>query len=165
MKHIGEVLKEYYKAHPGNEEPLWRSVDRMAEELSGRGERATELLYRAVHEDFYGPHYNKDLAEIAVEKMFHKSASGETIHGGRWSIAQAQELFAAYKGKMKSPKDNVYDLYVALNAMYSDLGEQFKKDFGEEWEKKLADYTVEFWFQDDDAPDGKIWRYMTAMQE
>lgn len=164
MKNISGVLEKYRKAYPNNENAVWCILEKLGAALEKQNAEEAERMCYLLHEEFCGPHFDKELAEEAVSKMYHKSASGEIIRGGRWHIDQVREIFSANKGHFKNPQDNVYDLYVALNAMYNDLGDQFKKDFGGEHEKKLVEYTIEFWFQDDDAPDGKIWRYMVAMQ-
>lgn len=164
MERIGEILKQYHKSYPGNEDAVWNAVDKMGDVLCSYDKKVVERMRMQMHEDFCGPHYNKEIAESVVDKMYRKSDSGDVVYGGHWSLAQVQEVFTAYKSSFKNPKDNVYDLYVALNATYNDLVRVFKSDFPENYEKKIVEYAIVFWFKDDDAPEGKIWRYMSVMQ-
>ena len=49
------------------------------------------------------------------------------------------------------------DKYVAFNATFSDLCKVVDD------ERTILKIAHQFWFADEDAPDGKIWIYMCAM--
>lgn len=163
MKTITDKIKEYYDATPNNKEALWRSFRRMDEALEGIDAEVSDKLRRAIHEDFCGPHYNDYFAKEDVAGMYHKDAKGEKVSGELVPMSKATEVFNANKAHIRGEKYNVYDMYVALNASMHDLGELFAKVDGERTHEMLVQYVLVFWFDDSDAPDGKIWLYMRAM--
>ena len=60
---------------------------------------------------------------------------------------------------------NIWDVYVALNANWNDKNVKFTEWFNEDADKKIIEDAISFYFMDADAPDGKVWLYMDAMDE
>lgn len=166
MGQFKEMVKKYHDSGSGGDDALWKCIERIDGFMDNLDEDQKEEmmgLLRTMHEDFIGPHYDRELALDAVEQMYHMNETGQKVRGEHWSIGQAEEIFAAHKARIKDAQYNAFDMYVALNASYNDLVELFREWFDDDYEKKLIEYAVVFWFQDADAPDGKIWRYMGAM--
>lgn len=163
MRHIGEQLKEYKKSYPEKEQQLWLSINRMGEALEGIETGIVDELRRAIHEDFCGPHYNEHFAKEDVAAMFNKDDKGVKVIGELVGMTKATEVFGVHKQRIAGDKYNVYDMYVALNASMHDMGELFAKWSEEKAHDMVVQYAVDFWFADDDAPDGKIWLYMKAI--
>ena len=61
-------------------------------------------------------------------------------------------------------KVTMWDFYVAINMWWHDLCYNYKARDKENYEEQIIDDAVTWSFFDDDAQDGKIWRYMQAMK-
>lgn len=134
---------------------------------------------RSEQENMFGNHYSEEFALLDVSKMFHTDPDGEVIKGEYWSMTQAEKV--ARDNKLGTSR--AADVYVALNAFYHDKinmekawyrkelqDEDLTEEELEERITKIAEAriildTINFWFKDEDAPDGKIWLYMRAMNK
>ena len=110
---------------------------------------------------FCGPHYNECFARMDVAAMRHKGKAGEH-KGEHWNMEQ---VATAIKGMSIPGNTNIWDVYVALNANWHDKEVKFSEWFGPDAEKKIIDDAINFYFLDDDAPEGKVWIYMCAMDD
>lgn len=115
-----------------------------------------------IHEIYDGPYYNEHFAKHDVSKMFHKGMDGMHKEGEHFSTAQARTVLEHYGSKIGS-EYGIWDVYVALNANYHDKAPLFKKWFPDNYEDKIIEDAITFYFMDADAPKGKIWEYMQAM--
>ncbi|WP_302821608.1 DUF7841 family protein, partial [Parabacteroides goldsteinii] len=95
-----------------------------------------------------------------VSYMRHKNKAGQEETGEHWSL---QQVTTAIKGMSIPGNTNIWDVYVALNANWHDKEAKFTEWFGPDAEKRIVEDAVSFYFNDADAPDGKIWLYMDAM--
>jgi hypothetical protein len=139
-----------------SEKAMWKSVESVDEILCVVKEEHPELymaFMREQHEALYGPHYDKHFAEVDVEKIRYTSASGEKKTGAHWSIEQIME---ATKSMPFPSGTTPWDKYVAFNSFYADMCVVLD-------EAMLLKAAYRFYFADEDAPAGKIWEYMTAM--
>lgn len=115
-----------------------------------------------IHEIYDGPHYNEHFAKHDVMQMHHSSRDGMQKEGEHFGIAQAKNVAEKYSSKM-GPGVTIWDIYVAINANYHDKCVVFKQWFPDSYEEKIIEDAVHFYFMDGDAPKGKVWHYMRAM--
>lgn len=54
--------------------------------------------------------------------------------------------------------ESIWDKYVAFNAFYSDMCQILEDDM-------ILKAAYKFFFQDEDAAQGKIWKYMQAVKK
>lgn len=132
------------------------AAKRMSDDLMAV-EKIDSELYRRIlynqHAVFFGRHYSECMANFVVNAMEYVDMKEEKC-GAHWSYAEIEEL----TGGMKfHPKVNVWDKYVAYNAMYAVLCTDM-----EEEEIKKAAYRFYFcdvtWQTDDDCT--KVWDSM-----
>ena len=141
-----------------NESTMWKSIDAMQPMLESFKESHPEEYHkfmRSQQEVIYGPHYDTDSADEDVAKLHYTDRNGTQHTGPHWT---KEEILNATAGYSFPPETTDCDKYVAFNAMYADLA----KDFDDSQIIKAA---YRFYFDDEDAPSGKVWRYMTAMQQ
>lgn len=140
-----------------NESTMWKSIEAMQPMLESFKEthpEEYEKFIRSQREVIYGPHYDSDSASEDVEQLKYTDRNGKQQTGPHWTKKEVEEATANLHFP---PETTDYDKYVAFNAMYADLA----KDFDEGYIIKAA---YRFFFDDEDAPSGKVWRYMTAMR-
>ena len=106
------------------------------------------MFLRKQHGRLYKNHYTEEFAEHDVSKMEWTDRNGLEQKGAHWSKEQVKEA-------TKSDTTEC-DKYVAYNATYADLCRVLD-------EEHILKVAHQFWFADEDAPDGKIWIYMCAM--
>lgn len=161
--HYKEMIKDYQAKGFGSEKKMWASIDVMEEAmicLKEKDPEAYEEAMRNLHEVFCGPHYNEHFAKEDVSYMRHKNKSGKEEKGEHWNMNQA---VSAIKGTSLPSGVTDWDIYVALNANWHDKEVKFTDWWGAEADKHIIDDAINFYFQDEDAPEGKIWLYMDAM--
>lgn len=141
-----------------SEKAMWAGVDAVDELLDAIKDAHPQLwkhFVRKSHESMLGPHYNQCMADSDVQLIKYTGRDGKEHHGPYWTMEQIE---AATKGKKFPESTTTFDLYVAYNAMYADLCQ-------DETDESILRIAYRFYFQDEDAPAGKIWHYMTKMQE
>lgn len=136
------------------------TLDPAMNALSKRDEELYISTMRDLHEAIMGCHYNEEFAKYDVSQMHHTRPDGSKYKGEHWGIDSVRE---ALKGMSIPSNYNAWDCYVALNANWHDKEVVFKKWFPEDHEQKVIEDAVDFYFNDEDAPNGKIWLYMSAM--
>lgn len=139
-----------------SEKAMWQSVDSLNDVLCVVREEHPEMymkFMRKQHEALYGPHYDKHFAEVDVDRIKYTNAAGEKKTGAHWNVDQILEATKS----MPFPQGTTsWDKYVAFNSFYADLCAALD-------ESTLLKAAYRFYFADEDAPAGKIWEYMTAM--
>lgn len=161
--HYKELIKDYHAKGFGSEKKMWDSIYALEDAMECLKEKDPEKYdeaMRDLHEVFCGPHYNEPFARKDVASMHHKNAKGEIIKGEHWNIEQ---VTTAAKGLSVPSTASLWDVYVALNANWHDKEVKFAEWFGQDVEKRIVEDAISFYFNDADAPDGKIWLYMDAM--
>ena len=58
-----------------------------------------------------------------------------------------------------------WDFAVAITGNWHDKVDLFKKWFPDAFEERVIEDAINFYFKDQDAPEGKVWHYMIAMDE
>lgn len=97
-------------------------------------------------------HFDKESAERVVSKIYYTTKDGTEYTGAHWTIEEVLTLTKNYKFKSCTTD---YDKWVAFNAAYAD----FNKVLSEE---DILEAGFAFFFEDEDAPCNKIWRYMQS---
>ena len=101
-------------------------------------------------------HFTEEEARKVIAGSRYTDKSGEK-HSGKehWTAEQVESATAG----MRFPEGtNKWDKYVAFNSMYFDLCRVLD-------DANILKAAHAFYFADDDAPEGKIYRYIHAMRE
>ena len=109
------------------------------------------------YEEEHGPHFDEKHARECVEKMWH-TEDGVQVCGEHWSIDKVKEVIETYRQFMKK-EDTCWDAYVALHMWWHDLGRNYARR-GEN--EALVEDACVWAFMDEDAGEGKIWRYING---
>ena len=154
------MLEEAKSAGVLNEQKMFTSACMAAKymKMAQNGELSKEGYWkfmREQHELFYGPHYNEDFAMYDVAGISYLSKSGDRRTGAHWT---KDDIESATKGMSFSSGTTIWDKYVAFNAFYSDMCQLFEDDM-------ILKAAYKFFFQDEDAAQGKIWKYMHAVKK
>jgi len=137
-----DLIKNAKANGVASEKAMWQSVDNLNDVLCVIKEEHPEMymaFMRKQHESLYGPHYDRHFADADVEKIRYTNASGEKKSGAHWNMDQ---ILDATKSMPFPQGTTPWDKYVAFNSFYA---------------------AFRFYFADEDAPVGKVWEYMTAM--
>lgn len=99
-------------------------------------------------------HFSVEEAKKVVDKMHYTTSDGVEHHGGHWTL---QQIIDATAGQTFGECVTDGDKLVAYNATYADLNKVLD-------ESNIIRAASAFWFNDEDAPCDKIYRYVTAMR-
>lgn len=112
-------------------------------------------IYVIVNDGGRCHHFDERTAEEAVKRIMYIGKDGVEHHGEHWSVGEVREA-----SKSMSFKECVtdWDKYVAFNSMYADLCRVLS-------DEQIVKAAHAFYFADEDAPCGKVWRYIQAMRE
>ena len=163
--HYKELIKDYHAKGFGSEKKMWESIYALEDAMECLKEKDPDTYdeaMRDLHEVFCGPHYTECFAREDVAGMHHKNSKGEVIRGEHWNMDQ---VTSAAKGLPVPSTATPWDGYVALNANWHDKEVKFTEWFGPEAEKRIVEDAISFYFNDADAPEGKVWLYMDAMED
>lgn len=165
MGNYRKILNEYKSRGTFDEDKMWVSVDALDRQVLEKLEESDPEMYwefmRDQHEIFCGPHFDERFGKWEVEKMHH-THKGEKMTGAYWSIHDIKPVYDSMRSKLPQGT-TIWDFSVALNANWHDKVDMFKEWFPDDYTDKIIEDAVNFYFEDDDAPDGKIWRYIRAM--
>ncbi len=118
---------------------------------------------RDMHEVHNGCHYDDIFARWEVAQMQHTASDSTICKGEHWTMEQVTEIYNANKARLQQ-RDAVCDLYVALHSWWHDNIEHDRADFADDAEQKNIARGIAYFFGDEDAPEGKIWRYYKGMR-
>lgn len=101
-------------------------------------------------------HFCEESAHKAIEMMSYTDKAGATHQGKpHWTMEQVQAATA----NMSFPEGTTeWDKYVAFNSFYADMSRVLD-------EPNILKGAYTFYFQDEDGPKNKIWRYIKAMRK
>lgn len=153
-----DMIKEAQAQGRSSESAMWKSVDRVDALLENIREDDPEAYWRFLreaHEDIYGCHYNQAYAEYDLSNIHYTDSQGVNHEGPHWSL---NEVLSVTRNKVFPDRTSDADKWVAYNAAYADFCKRFS-------DSEILDIAYLFYFADEDAPEGKIWRYMNAMRE
>lgn len=151
-----DLLRDAKANGVASEKTMWQSVDSLSDMLCILKEEHPEMYWRFIREQhgiMYNNHYDRNFAEMDVEKIRYTNREGRKCDGAHWT---SEQIELATKSLPFPANTTKWDKYVAFNAMYSDLCTVLDDD-------SVIKTAHRFYFLDEDAPQGKIWIYMTAM--
>lgn len=99
-------------------------------------------------------HFDESSAKEAVSWIRYTDRDGKERHGAHWSL---EDILDATGQMSFSDGVTQWDKYVAFNSMYADLCRVLPPE-------DILKAAYAFYFGDEDAPEGKVWRYMDAMK-
>lgn len=73
---------------------MWQSVDGLSDMLCVLKEEHPAMYWefmRKQHSILYGPHYDKNFAEMDIEKIRYTGPGGEKKIGAHWSADQVED--------------------------------------------------------------------------
>lgn len=167
MGNYSKMLKYYKEKGLFSEAKMWESVDCLDELLVEVEDKNPGLFWdfmRDQHEIFCGPHFDDKFGKWQIEQMYHKGEDGKKYEGLHWSEDDMKLVFDKHKSSLPSGT-TFWDVSVAITGNWHDKVDLFKKWFPENHEEKIIEDALCFYFKDVDAPDGKVWRYMIAMDK
>lgn len=136
-------------------------------ELLRKAEKDNPELYlkamHELHEMEYGANFNEHLAVEDVARFTSTDLAGNKRKGEYWTTNQVKNVYENHKHKLTKVDANVYDLYVALHIWYHDISCNYKKRNPSNYENDVIEDAITFFFCDEDAKYGKVWRYVVAM--
>ena len=139
-----------------NEKAMYAGISRVDTLLSTLEKEHPQEYWkfmRATHEDLYGPHYDEEFAMWDVSQMHYTDKEGKQYSGAHWTIS---EIETATAGKTFPKGSTKHDLYVGYNSMWHDMHKIYS-------DAEILDMAYLYFFADEDAPSGKVWRYINAM--
>lgn len=152
-----KMVEEARKKGTATEQKMWESVaniDGLLEQMRDKHPEVYAKFMRDQHELLMGRHYDEEWAEADLSKLKYTDKNGVVKTTPHWTKG---EVIAATSGKQFPPGTTDCDKYVAYNSMYADMSRKFT-------DEQILDAAYIFYFSDEDAPDGKVWRYMSAMR-
>lgn len=134
-----------------SEKKMWASIESISKLLEKIEEKDHEIVKNFVldeYESMYGPHFNEIMAKEVVSTMHHKK-DGMTISGEVIPVEECMSMV------VETNRTLIWDAYVGMNAFAHDLA---RANLSKE---DLVATAYEFWFNDDDFPEGKskVWWY------
>lgn len=153
-----KMIEDARSKGTATEQKMWESVANI-DGLLGMLEKEHPDLYKKFMREQYellmGPHYNEEWAEDDLKKLKYKDANGNMQTEPHWTKS---EVVGATNGLSFPAGTTDCDKYVAYNSMYADMNRKFT-------DAQILDAAYLFYFSDDDAPAGKVWRYIGAMSK
>ena len=158
MMKYKEMIKQARSSGRVSEDSMWKSIERVDDLLKDVKEENPEAYWnfmREAHEDLYGCHYDQTYAEYDLSTIHYTDSDGVHHQGAHWSL---NEILSATRNKTFPEGTTDYDKWVAYNAAYADFCKRFS-------DGEILDIAYLFYFFDEDAPEGKVWKYMNAMRK
>ena len=155
---FSEMIQEAKAKGLTTETMMWESVedlDVMLCQMKKEHPKEYWMFLRKQHGRLFRNHYDEKFAEHDVENLMWTDREGHKHNGAYWSCSQIKE---ATKDMIFPSGTTEHDKYVAYNATYADICRVLDEEI-------ILKVAHQFWFADEDAPDGKIWLYMCAMYE
>ena len=109
---------------------------------------------REQHAIMNNNHYTEDFAKYDVDQIHYIDKDGKNRYGAHWSVEEIEKATIGLSFPVGTTK---WDKYVAFNSMYADLCKNFD-------EGQILNAAYLFYFCDEDAPEGKIWKYICSMR-
>lgn len=106
--------------------------------------------------DFATPHFDEATAREALSHLAYTDKAGKAHNGQpHWTPAQVEDATSS----MTFPAGTtLWDKYVAFNFFYADTCKALD-------DSDIIKAAFAFFFADEDAPDGKVYRYVRAMRD
>lgn len=164
MGEIYDMIKNAQGQRDG-ERKMWESVvliDEMMEDVKEVHPELYDKMRSKQHFILFGYHFDEYTAKEAVRNMYHADSRGNRIEGEHWTAEQAND---AVRNMRISADYNKWDIYYSLNATWHDLEQLYQTLGMSSIEEKIIRTAVCLYLKDEDAPDGKPYRYYKAMMQ
>lgn len=168
MHHYKEIINSYNLTNISNKE-LLEAINCFHEVFDYVEDKDKHLFWHTIrkfHEHIKGKHFDEMFAEYQVSHMYHTKKDGTVCRGEVFTIEQAKQVYERYVRNI-NPSYTYWDVYVALNAQYHDYAKLYQEWFDRDAKDILKDKVIQaaiiFWFQDEDAGEGKVWNYFKDM--
>lgn len=152
-----ELVKEAKENGTWNEKTMWcavESISAMLEKLKDEDPKGFWAFMREQHGILSGGHYDEKFAMHDVSQIKYTDKEGKSHNGVYWTVEQTNE---ATKGIALPVGVTPWDVYVALNIMYSDLCKEMDA-------AQIVKTAYLFFFADEDWTEKgsatKVWDYM-----
>ena len=153
-----EMIQEAKSKGLTTEAMMWDSVEDV-ESLLGKMKDSHPKEYwqfmRKQHGRLYHNHYTEEFADHDVKQSKWIDKDGHERNGEYWSKAQIEE---ATKNLAFPAGTTPCDRYVAFNMFHHDTCKVLS-------DEQIIKAAHEFFFCDKDAPEGKVWIYVCAMNK
>lgn len=100
-------------------------------------------------------HFDEQTALPILNAIRYTDSDGKEHHGPHWDI---KEIEKACHDMTSQNGVTIWDKAVAMNSFYADTCKTLT-------EAQALKAGHEYFFEDEDAPDDKIWRYFEAMSK
>ena len=135
-----------------NEEQLKSFLMKSFDKLKVVNYEMYEEFELDLYKEIYGCHFNKWMLEKALENLENENGS----KGPHWNLEATKQ--AAMNNGISFNKFNEYDWCYVMNMMYSDYYSVIGNDTNNYIKLSKA------FLEDRDAPEGKAFRYYSAMK-
>ena len=161
MQTIYDLIKEH--SNGKGEDTMWKSTQIISDAVEhSMPEDAKKKLYNDLFGLMSGGHYNEEMADADVEKMYYIDDAGEKHYAPYLTAPVVKEEYD--KVAPKIPAYNEWDFYVTLHMVVSDYHNLLNKWFPDEPQEERVGKYVELavnWLADDDQPaTDRIWAYL-----
>lgn len=156
-----DIISAARKEGKATEKNIQAAAERLSQDLFGLKQKHAgiyQTIIRNQHAAYFGKHYSEQMAHCDVDDLEWSADNedGEAAgYGARWTTDELERLTT---GMHFHARVNMWDKFVAFNAMYADLCRFMDED-------EIIKAAYAFYFHDNDwQNDGdctKIWDYMT----
>lgn len=158
---VYEIVKDNYQKVKSDDNVMWKVIKMVSDALEPMGNinpKEYWKMIKDIYAEICGWHFNEKFAEWQVSQLKYKGVDGRDYKGAHWSKQQTDMVHEKYKSKIPS-NYNGWDVYVGLNALYSDLCKSKYERHPDTYEQEIIEDAIAFWFCDLDMPDGKVFWY------
>lgn len=152
-----DLVENARKGGNWNEKAMLASVESISDMLD-EVKKVCPAKYwafmREQHGIMSGCHYDEAFAMYDVGQIRYTGRDGRKCEGAYWTCEQIE---AATKGLAFPAGTTKWDKFVAMNSFYADMCRVYT-------DEEIIKGAHAFYFADEDAPQGKTWRYMAAMR-
>lgn len=157
-----DLIKEYGAGK--GEKTMWQATKRVSDYLKTMKENDPDGYWRLIkdtYSDMCGKHYKDSFAMWQIAQMHYKDKKGVVHHSPYWTKEQYKGAYDAIRPKLKNNNYNMWDVAVTLEMLRSDNICMYREWWPDADEEQLDAKVVEAainYLNDDDDPDGKIWK-------
>lgn len=129
-----------------------RYVPQMGHQVSG-GQRRRLIGFNQMENYDQGQHIDEGLAMYVMSKLYYTDRHGTPHQDPKWTIEEIEQITSEWEFE---PGVTIFDKWIAFNFFYADTCKLLSP-------KEALKVGYYFYFQDEDAPSDKIFRYLEGM--
>lgn len=153
MNKFKEMIEMAKRKGLADEKKMWQSIENLDQMIAVFANEHPEDYEKWLNKQYvimFGPHFNHEMANDALNEIFYTDKNGVKKFGPHWSC---EEVLDATKNMQFPSGTTDDDKWVAFNVWYADLNRDLSEDL-------IIKTAHRFFFADEDAPEGKIWHYV-----